>query len=361
VGASAVFSQYDPEGELVTEAGLGSVEPVEFFTFPVDVTGEYNTGVAVANISAELRANLYMRLVNGSGSLVSTKSISLEPGRQISLFVSGAGQLFPGVTNFRGSLQVMADAPIIAVALRSSARTLTTLPPAGLNQPFQSVTMYFPQVVLGSTLDRYRSTIVLTNPGYFTVSGSIRFTGSDGRPMAVGIGSRISSEHGFAIPPQGTVFLESDVPARLSTGHAVVNANHSVGGAIIYSRYNGTTGKLQAEVAVSSAERYTDFLLIAQSDGEYNTGLALANPGPDGAALDYALQSNADPETVMQKGPVPLLSGEQRSELVAGTDQIFPDFNGDGTLEVVSTQPVPAVALRLTARTMTALPVIPVK
>jgi hypothetical protein len=40
---------------------------------------------------------------------------------------------------------------------------------------------------------------------------------------------------------------------------------------------------------------------------------------------------------------------------------LFPAFTGFGTLDVISSEPIAATALRLTETTMTAIPIIPLK
>ena len=149
LGGSAVFSQHDSNGALMTEAGVAAATGMDFFAVPVDVSGGFNTGVAIANIGNDRPVSLYFKLLSLTGQTVSTRTISLAQGQHISTFVSGAGQLFPAITNFRGSLQVFADSPVPAVALRSSERTLTTLPATDMNQASQPVSLYFPQVVAG--------------------------------------------------------------------------------------------------------------------------------------------------------------------------------------------------------------------
>jgi hypothetical protein len=101
--------------------------------------------------------------------------------------------------------------------------------------------------------------------------------------------------------------------------------------------------------------------MFAEHEEGYNTGLAIANTSGNSSDLQYTLQPTSDPAALLQKGPIPLEPGAQRADLISGTDQIFPEFSGTGTLEVRSSQPVPAVALRITATTMTALPVKPVQ
>lgn len=359
IGGNAIFSQYDSQGVLMTEAGVGNSSPMDFFVLPVDLTGPYNAGLAVANIAGSSISNLYLRLTNSAGQCVASRSLSLDPGKQMSVFVSGPDQLFPGLADFRGSLQVLADTPVYVVALRSSANTLTTLIPAPLNLTFNPISLTFPHIVFGSAGAFYKSTVILANPGYFPVSGTIQFTRSDGSPMVVAIGSSRSSQHSFTIPAQGTVFLETSPNSDFQTGYAAVTTNHGVAGTLILSQYDPSSGRLQTEVAIPPAQFYKDFIIFAQKDASYNTGIAFANTGAEASAMQYLLRSSMDPATPSELGPVSLDPSTHEAILVSGSRQLFPGFSGYGTLEVTSSQPISAVALRITATTMTVLPIIP--
>jgi len=55
-----------------------------------------------------------------------------------------------------------------------------------------------------------------------------------------------------------------------------------------------------------------------------------------------------------------LAAGNQKTQFVSGNHQIFDGFDGTGVLEVISDQQVAAVALRVTATTITMLPVVPI-
>jgi hypothetical protein len=357
VGGSAVFSEHAAEGTLITEAAVGASTLTEFFTFPVDVTEGFNTGIAIANPIAAEDVLLYIKLLNLAGETVATRDITLAAGNQMAIYVSGPGQLFPGIVDFRGSLQVFADAAVPAVALRSTSRTMTTLPPVEINQSFQESHFYFPQVVVGTSESYYRTTIILTNPGYFPISGQVQFRQSDGNPMNIQIGPNKDHMHGFTIPPQGTVFMESAPTEEYTTGYATLTASHAVGAAVIFSQYDSDNGDILTEVGVPDAPLAENFLVFVQHDDGYNTGVAIANVNQTVSEFEYLLRNHSEP---LQSGPFSLEAGEHSAELISGTNQIFPDFVGSGTLEVSSTRPIPAVALRLTAKTMTAVPVLPI-
>jgi hypothetical protein len=299
---------------------------------------------------------LTFKLVDLLGLTVASTTRTLEPGNHMAAYVSGQGQLFPAVTSFRGSLQVLADSPVPAVALRTSSQTLTTLPPVLINQPYEPTLRHFPQVVVGGS---YRSSLLLVNPGYFTAKGTVSFTRSDGGPLVVTIGARTSSLHEFSIPPHGSVFLESSPIGAAQSGYAVVSADHGVDGVLVFSQYDPSSGALMTEAGVPSSGFYQDFLIFAQAEGEFTTGLAVANVSASSSELTYALRSSSDPTRVTERGPDPLPPRAHLAALVSGSGQLFPSFSGTGTLEVHASAAVPAITLRLTSRTLTSLPVVP--
>ena len=128
VGVVAIFSQFDPQGQLVTEASVESAAPRDQFSLYVDTSGSFGTGLAVFNPAATA-ATLTLRLFDLSGRCRGTQRLTLPPRGHRSAFTS---QLFPDVTDFsRGTLSVVASAPVAAVALRISTTaspTMTTLP-----------------------------------------------------------------------------------------------------------------------------------------------------------------------------------------------------------------------------------------
>ena len=358
VDGSAIFSEYDNGGILVTEAGVKPSQPMEFFAFPVDTTGDFNTGFALCNPN-DRPVNLTLRLLDSAGRQMGSRSMPLGSGQQLAQMVAGAGQLFPSATSVRGSLQVLGDGPVGGVALRISPRTITTLDPVTLNQPFDPISVTFPQIVAGSSSITYRSTIILMNTGYLTVDGSVSFTRPDGTPMPVTINSATSSVYNFSAAPGSTTYLETSMSGPLQSGYASLTANHSLSSMAIISQFDGTAGTLQCESGITPAGSYSHFYLFAQTDEGYNTGVAVANPQASSTAVSFELRSVSDSSQVLRSDPMTLDARVQRAELVSGSGQLFPSFAGLGILEVTSAVPIPAMALRLSPTTMTALPVIP--
>jgi hypothetical protein len=126
VDAAGIFSVFDSHGRFQTEAGVGAVHASNSFTLPVEVGGNFNTGVAFFNPGDE-PVQLALRLLAEDGESIGADTKFLLPARhQNAIFVS---ELFPGTTDFRGSLAVSGGI-VAAVALRENESPLsyTTLP-----------------------------------------------------------------------------------------------------------------------------------------------------------------------------------------------------------------------------------------
>jgi hypothetical protein len=127
VGAAAVFTILDSQGAFVTEAGVGDSPTMTSMTLPVNVFNGFDTGVAFFNPGG-VTANLIYRLMDPSGVLVgASASRSVAPLGQRAEFVS---ELFPGTSNFYGSVAITANTGVSALIMRQNQAPLsyTTLP-----------------------------------------------------------------------------------------------------------------------------------------------------------------------------------------------------------------------------------------
>ena len=131
IGASGVFTVSNTQGAFLTETGVGDSPVLTSLTLPVDVTGNFDTGVAFFGTSG---ATLTFRLLDAGGTLVGPSATrNLAAKGHLAEFVT---QLFPGTNNFRGSLAITATSGVAALTLRQYQSTspfvlsYTTLPAA---------------------------------------------------------------------------------------------------------------------------------------------------------------------------------------------------------------------------------------
>jgi hypothetical protein len=128
VGVLGIFSQFDDQGGLITEAGVGNATTLDRFTVPVDVRGSFSTGVALFNPGSSA-VTLTLYLLDLAGVRRGTQMITLPPLNHVARFTA---EIFSGLGGFtQGSLSVIASGPVAAVALRLNTTprlALTTLP-----------------------------------------------------------------------------------------------------------------------------------------------------------------------------------------------------------------------------------------
>jgi hypothetical protein len=127
IGASGIFTLFDTLGAFTTEAGVGDSPAYAALTLPVYIIGGLDTGVAFFNPGGST-ANLTFRLLDPGGVLVGSSAPRDVPGNgHTQEFIS---QIFPGTSNFWGSVAITSTAGVAALTLRQnlSPHSYTTLP-----------------------------------------------------------------------------------------------------------------------------------------------------------------------------------------------------------------------------------------
>ena len=127
IGVSAIFSIFDEQDRFLTETGVGVSSPLKEIVIPVDVTGSFNTGIALFN-NSDKAVTAARRLLDQTGAVVDSASLlSLGAKGHLAEFVS---DIFPGSDNFRGSVSIFSSGDLAALTLRQNAIPLsfTTLP-----------------------------------------------------------------------------------------------------------------------------------------------------------------------------------------------------------------------------------------
>ncbi len=176
IGAAAVFTVLDSQGHFQTEAGVGDSVPFSRLTLPVDVTGSFNTGVAFFNPNSG-SISVTMTLLDQSGLVVSTAAPLTLPAKNHT--AQFATQLFPGTSEFPGSIAITATGgSVAALTLRQHSGPLsyTTLPVAegasqgSGSQPSSSILLRKQVTGYNGTSD---STLNQTLQNGFKITGTI--------------------------------------------------------------------------------------------------------------------------------------------------------------------------------------------
>ena len=173
IGATGIFTVYDPQGNFQTEAGVGDSPVLTQFTLPVDLTGTFDTGVAFFNPGTS-SVTMTLRFMNVSGENSSqSPTITLGPKGHTAQFVS---QLFPGLSNVQGSLAISATGGIAALTLRQNSTPygLTTLPVASGTAPGTSAAKVLLSQVQTGVSATSNVTVNKTLPPGLRLSGTIQ-------------------------------------------------------------------------------------------------------------------------------------------------------------------------------------------
>jgi len=341
IGVSAIFTVYDSVGSYMTEAGVGSSEPLSSFVLPVDVTGLFNTGIALMGVGGG-DVSITTTLRSADGQLAGTTTSTLKTHGHSAKFVAGPGQLFPTISNFRGTLLVESTAPIAALVLRQNQTPLsyTSLPVVPTSST--KLTLNLAQVANGSYGGgSFRTSFLVFGVSSGTANVTLSLTKNDGSPFSVTIPDRgTGSTFSFSLAKDAAVFLQTDGAGALAAGAATITSNAPVGASAIFSVFD-PQGGFQTEAGVGDSPVSTSMTLPVDITGNYNTGVAFFSPG--GAALTFRLLDangmhvgSSATRNLKVKGHL----AEFVTELFAGTN------NFRGSLAVSSTSAVAALTLR---------------
>ena len=278
IGVSAIFSIYDTGGNFVTESGVGDSPLLDSFVIPVDVTVDFNTGLALFN-PASVETSVDLTLLDSAGKETARSSLTIGPGGHLARFVTGPGQLFPSTEPFRGMLSIRSSNQIAAITLRQNYTPLacTSLP---VTPSWGGTThTYLPQVANGSYGGgSWKTSFVFMNPQATSANVTLSLTKSDGTPFQVTLpGMGTGSSFDFMLEPNGSAILETDGSGPLTVGTATIDSDQAIGTSGIFSLLNAQ-GRFQTEAGVGASSGVDGVTLPVDVTGMFDTGVALFNP-----------------------------------------------------------------------------------
>jgi hypothetical protein len=227
---------------------------------------------------------------------------------------------------------------------------------ASLVAPAQT-SFFYPHVVNGGLgAITWKTTILLTNPASSgTAVGAVTFTQDNTSLISAGSSWPItltddtgftttSSVFTFTLPPGATRKYVSTAPGGFVSGFAnVTTASGTVSGTAIFSEFD-LAGNLVGEAGVPSVSPVARQAILLDTIGHYSVGVAFANPGNALANITLSLLDNSG-AAVSTRVTETLGPG---NHMQAFTSQLFPSVAQPsvGTMEIVSSTPLIAIALR---------------
>jgi sugar lactone lactonase YvrE len=340
---AALFSYTNPDGVLVTQAGVGASALIQSGRILVDEAGS-RTGIAMVNPSGE-DASVAFSLRDDTGARIDGNSVPLGAHQHVALYVS---DLFPNHSGgFTGTLTFDSNQPIAAITLRESRNVqgepvYTTIPVLDLNAAAGTQAVVFPHIAVGGG---FTTQILLMNGTSQPMLGRIDFVASDGKPLSVVSGTNVIVSLQYAIPAQGTYRTELDGVGGVSDGYALVtpaSGSSAPAGTIVFRLKSG--GNLVTEAGVAASLPTTAARIFVDYIGT-KTGIAMANPADTPANVTLTLLDRfgfAQTPSIHQVLP-------PRSHIARFVDEIFSIGEGyTGLLEIQSDSPISSVALKLT-------------
>ncbi len=236
-----------------------------------------------------------------------------------------------------------------------------------------AATYYFPQVGDGEAgTTRIQTNFVFTNTGEDT-SIQLEFFDQSGKPMAVNLKERgVSSFFSFAIQRGTPLILETAGIGALSVGYARVSTGEGITGTAVFTGGRARTGTTYYEAAVPLTTVLKDFTVVVNTLGDFQTGLAMVNPDPQGTgeAAQIVMRLYDQNFQLLGTREITLGPGEQMSQFADSTFAGTPGVGEMvGNLTVSSSAPLAVITLRLKDNpgrefplevpTLTTLPVSP--
>ncbi len=360
VGVSAIFTVYDAGGNYLTEAGVGSSDLLTQFVLPVDSTGSFLTGLALFNPPGA-DASVTLTLLNTDGSQAGSVIEQLKSGNHTAVFLAAPGQLFPTISNFRGTLLVQSTVPIAALVLRqyqtASMLSYTSLPVVSRSSSKSSLNLA--HVANGSYGSiSFKTSFLIFNISSTPANVTLALTQDNGSPFTItipgsGAGTGTNSSFSFTLAAGASVFLQTDGLGAGTSGAATVTSNVPVGASAIFTVLN-SQGQFQTEAGVGDSPMSTSMTLPVDVTGSFDTGVAFFNPGSTVLTLAFKLM---DANGILVNSITRSLSS--KSHLATFVDNLFAGVkNFRGSLAVSSTGSVAATTLRQYASgaTYTTLP-----
>jgi hypothetical protein len=182
---SGVFS-YNPGNIMISESGIPSAVSTTHARVYMDLSGDHNTGLAIANLDS-IAASITIRAFQNDG--VTTAGTSQSPLQLNALGHDAkfSDQFILGLpAGFTGVLDISSVTPFAALTMRSLVNErdeflMTTFPIADANAAAPSP-IVFPQVVDGGG---YVTQFIFISPSGAS-SATLSFWDEDGAPLAIG-------------------------------------------------------------------------------------------------------------------------------------------------------------------------------
>jgi hypothetical protein len=177
---------YNPDDVMVSESGIPAASSTTRARVYVDLSGDHNTGLAIANV-ADVSASIAVKAFQNDGVTAAGTSYGPIPLSAKGYSAAFSDQIIAGLPEgFTGVLDISSPTPFAALTIRSLVNErgdflMTTFPVANANRDAPSP-IIFPQIADGGG---YATQFIFLSTG---VASSIElgFWDEEGMPWDVG-------------------------------------------------------------------------------------------------------------------------------------------------------------------------------
>lgn len=291
-----------------------------------------------------------------SGSLA---SMAPGPGTVVSIvFEVAAGAALSSSTMLEPSEIQASDTNGDAVPVVSSEGTLT-ISNAGNTPSERENRLIFSQIANGTFEGgSFLLTLILVNRTAVTSNGKVSLFKSDGTPFVVTLADGTSdSSFEFTVQAGGSAFLRTDGSGGIAAGYAVMDATGPLGGILILTQRDGG-GNITSEAGVGASPVDTRFSIpVLFNQQGTNTGIAFVNALSQTVQITLIRRDEAGME--LEQKLITLQPGEHSPQFA---NELFDQLAGvdefQGSIEITSSAPISAVALKVQGVLLTTFPVI---
>jgi hypothetical protein len=342
---------------IQTEAGASLSKPAKNLVAYIDNKNSASTGYAIANPGIS-QAQVTLTLRDSSGVRLESKSIVIDPGNHIAEFTS---QRFPNsaVAGFEGSLELISDQSVAAVALRLDNPGLDVMSNFPLLTDEMSTSLVFPLVTDGGG---YRSAFLLMNPSDKDTTVKLNFFAEGGTPLYLSIGGTLRTSYEVFIKARGTASIVTDGDsADVRAGWVRATSTAPVWGSLVLNAV--ANGRILSEAAVTPSLPALHLAVYAETAWNVASGFAVCNPNPGSAEITANLRDAAG--KIVATSDVILPPYGRVAGFLSGPNQWFSAADQfQGTLEIISSRPVNGAMVRYDnyeGNVFTTIPVIPLQ
>src|SRR6266850_915978 len=301
--AALALLAYRPGGILVSEAAVSAAPTLQSGRFYVEIGGNVNTGLAIANPGSQAATVNYF-LSGSSGTAIHSGSVVVPANGQIAAFVDQPtfytrGPFSAPITDAR-SMTFTSSGPVAAFAIRgrTNERSEFLVSPLPISDISVSTTeiAYIPDFADGGG---WSTQVALTNTSDDAMTGSVQFFSPSGLALTLTVDGQTATRFDYSIPARTSRTLQTSGSATATTLGSIrvspgSGSRTPAAFAVLTSRRNNVA---VSEISIPAVKPGSAFRMYVENSGSFSTqaagslqtAFAAVNPSSSAITLNLEL------------------------------------------------------------------------